>query len=430
MDLDQQHPLHSYASSSREVLVDPGDDVGLKNLDLISALIDGGVSQGINEVLGRERRRSDGIFFSGPMWASRLREAIPHGPFIRFFDPSCGVGDLLLEVARLDTVACELAETLADWEKRYQGADLHAPLAAVAWSRLQALAVRRHAAEGECVTVLNQRNIGFNALDSLEGPWQLQAGDCILMNPPYNSVLSPSWSKTCNGRVTAAALFLERAITDAPPGTAIVALLPEVIRSGSRFEQLRDLMASTCTVHRFEPQGRFSNEADIDVAVLSITKCDAAWSQSVVKVEGPGIRILDDLASVGVGTVVPYRALSGLARRPYVDVERAPVWKEIFPGARERYLGRAFKPPFVVVRRTSSPGDRERARATVVRGKEPVMVENHLLVLIPKRQTLKNCRDLMRVLRDQRTTSWLNEMLRCRHLTVRVMKQLPIWTEN
>ncbi|MDA4517196.1 hypothetical protein NZA43_11200, partial [Escherichia coli] len=43
------------------------------------------------------------------------------------------------------------------------------------------------------------------------------------------------------------------------------------IRSGSRFAKLRDYIHSRGLVHQFAACGRFSSEADIDVAILSIT---------------------------------------------------------------------------------------------------------------------------------------------------------------
>lgn len=141
-------------------------------------------------------------------------------------------------------------------------------------------------------------------------------------------------------------------------------------------------------------------------------------------------KILGDIARIRVGTIVPHRAKNTRLGRPYLDVEGAPIWREIVPSTKKDYVGTAFVPPFVVVRRTSGPGDRERARATLVRGNEPIIVENHLLVLIPNKRTLKSCRELMRILKNVKTTAWFNEMLRCRHLTVKVMEQLPVWEET
>jgi hypothetical protein len=83
-----------------------------------------------------------------------------------------------------------------------------------------------------------------------------------------------------------------------------------------------------------------------------------------------------------------------------------------------------------VVRRTSSPSDPHRAVATVVLGKRPVAVENHLIVLLPKNKTLRACRQAMRLLRDDSTDKRLDRTMRCRHLTVEAVASLPIVTRG
>lgn len=392
----------------------------------LEALLGCTTTDTINALLGRELRRADGIFFSGPAWSSRLREAMPHGPFGRFVDPSCGIGDLLIEMARSLPLSTSLDLTLESWSKQFFGMDLHMPLAQLAGYRLQALAMRRH--DVQAPAYLDPQLVKqFASQDALLGPWDLRAGDCVLMNPPFQAVLSPGWSQYCGGRVSAAALFLERALTDAPDGATIVALVPEAIRSGSRFARLRDFMRSRGSIHQFTACGRFSAEADIDVAIVSITVGPVPASSSNSAAVENKEPTLSDLATIRVGTVVPHRDPKTLTSRPFLDVDGAPIWQQVEVHRRARYGGTAFRPPFVVVRRTSSPSDRERARGTLIKGKEPVMVENHLLVLLPAKKTLKACKEIMSSLSDPRTTSWLNEMLRCRHLTVRVMRQLPIW---
>ena len=87
-----------------------------------------------------------------------------------------------------------------------------------------------------------------------------------------------------------------------------------------------------------------------------------------------------------------------------------------------------FEPPFVVVRRTSSPSDRNRAVATVIVGEKSVAVENHLLVLLPKDGEVKNCHKLVQVLALAGTNDFLNAGIRCRHLTTGVVAQIP-WVE-
>lgn len=427
MNLERQHQLRSYVHDSRQVLLD--SSLGSTAAPL-SSLIGDEANLAINALLGRTERRNDGIFFSGAAWASRLIDALPPGPFKRFVDPSCGVGDLLLEAARRLPLGRDLSSTLATWSQEFHGMDLHAPLAQMAWSRLQALAMHLHHVEGERTNpAYIDHADSFCQLNSLEESWGLMPGDCVLMNPPYNPVISPDWSVTSRGRVTAAALFLERAVATSPAGTVIAALVPEVLRSGTRFEKLRRFVEQRSQIHEFSAQGRFSSEADIDISIISLTvRATPLEIAPAINIDRSTIA-LADIADVHVGSIVPHRAAPSKKRRPYLDVDGAPVWAEIYPSEHRKLYGRAFSPPFVVVRRTSGPSDKERARATIVRGSSPVIIENHLLVVIPHKPTLRSCRHIMGVLRDSRTTEWLNEMLRCRHLTVKVMKQLPLWTE-
>jgi hypothetical protein len=82
-------------------------------------------------------------------------------------------------------------------------------------------------------------------------------------------------------------------------------------------------------------------------------------------------------------------------------------------------------PPFVVIRRTSSPSDKFRASGTIIAGKKAVAVENHLIVIRPKNSTLKDCNELLKLLKSEQTNNFLNERMRCRHLTVGIVKKIP-----
>lgn len=66
-----------------------------------------------------------------------------------------------------------------------------------------------------------------------------------------------------------------------------------------------------------------------------------------------------------------------------------------------------------------------RASAVLIRSDEPVAVENHLIVLTPRDGTIKTCKTLLEILACETTTEWLDKRIRCRHLTVGVLKELP-----
>jgi hypothetical protein len=88
----------------------------------------------------------------------------------------------------------------------------------------------------------------------------------------------------------------------------------------------------------------------------------------------------------------------------------------------------------VVIRRTSRPGDAYRATATVIGGESPIAVENHLLVCEPKDRKLATCKKLMLQLKTDAVNKYLNGRIRCRHLTVQAIEELPLnmraWPER
>ena len=92
-----------------------------------------------------------------------------------------------------------------------------------------------------------------------------------------------------------------------------------------------------------------------------------------------------------------------------------------------RHDGKVYKPPFVVIRRTSRPGHPYRAAATVIAGKRSVAVENHLIVCEPKNnKTQAMCKKLMAQLQTQVVNTFLDDRIRCRHLTVGAVAAIPI----
>lgn len=420
--LDQYHKRLTYAVKAR------GN--AEKRSATIASMLNGEVTRGVNNILGRDQRRSSGIFFSGETWAERVKAVLPKREYRRYVDPACGVGDLLLAVAAQLPLQASLKGTLESWECSLRGIDIHEAFPALAWSRIQALAIHRHGlavSTGNLDIKVGATSDSFSHADALRSPWLLDERDCIVMNPPFQQVDTPQWSTITSGKVTAAALFLEKAICTSPPGVDVVAIVPEVLRSGSRFIKLRRLLQETCLIHLFESAGRFSAEADIDVAVLAVTVGRSHPTYTAGQQPEP-TPALGDRCKVHVGSVVPHRLTHQAKKTRYLDVPGAPQWQEVEVERFTDYVGRTFDPPFVVVRRTSSPGDKKRARATIVRGAGPVLVENHLLVLLPARRTLTECRRLVAILRDDRTDAWLNEELRCRHLTVGVVARIPDWS--
>lgn len=397
-------------------------------------VLNGHPAQAVNDILGRSRRRRQGIFFSGVQWASVIAGALPAERCERIVDPACGIGDLLLAAARQLPLGPTLDATLKAWAGRLIGVDLYGPFLALAWHRLQALAMERHGLAHPRLRLATVCPATFRVANSLREPWQLRAGDGLVMNPPFQAIAAPRGTINGTGRVTAALPFLERAVGHAPPGVHIVALVPEVMRSGSRYARLRDWLAQRCQQLRFEAHGLFSQEANIDVALLvAVTRAPASRSACVEAANlapepavAVPVRRLGDVCSVRVGAVVPHRTLKNAPRQPYIAVADVTPWEETTPARSVGYRASTHAPPFVVVRRTSSPKDKERVRATIVCGEAPILVENHLLVLTPNEHTVAACRELAAALKRPQTHAWLNERIRCRHLTVGAVREIPL----
>jgi hypothetical protein len=131
----------------------------------------------------------------------------------------------------------------------------------------------------------------------------------VVANPPYGYVTAPPDCTWGAGQITAAALFLEKCLQNCKVGTRITAILPEVLRSGSRYERWRQMVASRSEVHRVEPYGLFDNIADVHVFILEITKRTKAdnrvadWGTT----PRPSTLSIADLFDVHVGPVVPHR---------------------------------------------------------------------------------------------------------------------------
>lgn len=67
-----------------------------------------------------------------------------------------------------------------------------------------------------------------------------------------------------------------------------------------------------------------------------------------------------------------------------------------------------------------------RVLATLVALDGPVAVENHLIVLKPKDGRYSTCRWLLKALKSPAVTEWLDIRIRCRHLTVGALGEVPL----
>jgi hypothetical protein len=391
----------------------------------LAAHLDGEAGRQLRQAVGIDELRELGAFFTGEVLASKLVNLTPMSPG-RYLDPACGCGDLLLAASARLEIERSLKETLIKWNERLVGRDLVPEFVRVARSRLVLAALnrgaRRGAGDSDPVECLSNIAVGDGRL--LES----RATDVVLLNPPYGRVVAPLSCTWTSGLTTEAALFADAVLSRASPGARLAAVLPEVLRAGTRYARFRGELERKLAISAVTVVGPFDALTDVDVFMLSGTvgavegREPATW---VLRVGGPR---LSDVSNVSVGSLVAYRDPEEGALHPFIDARNRGSLREVKPSGERRFRGRAVRPPFVVIARTNAPTHREgaRVRPTIVRGSRAVAVENHLLVIDPHDKTLRGCRALARALESQATTEFLDERLRCRHLTVEAVREIPL----
>jgi len=339
------------------------------------------------------------------------------------------MGDLLLAVASLLPLEATLVKTLRRWGAQLAGTDLHSEFVEGAKSRLVVLARQRHGAFAEPLTSTFDFFPLIRTGDALRQEEGYRSATHVLMNPPFGAIKVNKNCRWAGGRITAAAVFVADALLKIRPGVQILAVLPEVLRSGSFSEHWRQEVSRLACVSLVEPYGIFDETADVDVFLLSIVRRgneplpELTWP---IQQKTAGTT-LGDLFDVHVGKVVPHRDEDEGMLLPYIHSRCVPPWivmSEFTEKRRHKSIG--YAPPFVAIRRTSRPGQEKRAVATVICGDSPVAVENHLLICEPKDGQLDTCLQLMTQLQSESVNTYLNERIRCRHLTVGSVSNIPI----
>jgi hypothetical protein len=363
-------------------------------------------------------RRELGAFFT----SSTLAEALvqPHATEIEagaiVLDPACGAADLLL------AAAAYVPARAAIWRRQLVGFDIHPTLIRLAEQRL--LLKFRMACPGAyrrtTSSASDLRNVDFFEASSAA----VRSADVILLNPPYSTTVAPPEWLHGEGSVTRAALFLTETIERARPGASISAILPDVLRSGSRYTRWRASVAKACEIREVRAIGQFDRWTDVDVFVLRL-RVGSPASASAWPDPPKNDSTVDEHFNVTVGPVVPHRHADEGELHPYIHA-RSLAGKRLldeFPESRG-FSGPLIRPPFVAIRRTSRPGDRSRSLATLVIGERPIAVENHVICALPRDGTRMKCEQLLRVLQSSSTVEWLDERIRCRHLTVKVIREI------
>ena len=398
----------------------------------LALCLNGEPNRVLREQVPQADLRCQGAYFTGPKLAGRLARLTiaTQMSMSTYYDPACGAGDLLLAIAQKLPIRNTFEDTLVAWGACLSGCDISADFVRLAKARLILLAAKRANVRPPFDSpALSDAFAGIVVADSLSASRPTPTADAILMNPPFGYATAPVDCHWAKGRVNVAAIFIDRAIRDAADGTFIAAILPDVLRSGSRYTAWREMTHASGYVIGETRFGLFDPWTDVDVYLFQFKKKTIA--DGITDSPRPTSRPTFGIGKrfcVHVGPVVPHRDKEKGPIVPYIHARSLPPWCESADIAEERrFSGRLFKPPFVTVRRTSRPDSGNRAVSTLILGPDPIAVENHLIVLIPKDGEVKTCRLLMQRLRSPRSDNWLNARLRCRHLTTCALAEMPWW---
>lgn len=383
----------------------------------------------LRECLSIDEMREAGSFFTGQNLATsvikKFSRALTFDSVV--LDPTCGAGNLLIECSRILGVEDTLSKTLEKWGKVLWGFDIHESFIEATKLRLVIEALSR-SVKNDCTVeqaVAYFQNIKvINALSVTKN--DLLNVTHVVMNPPFTIWESPNKNYWKKGKINAAGIVFDHYLRILPEGSLIAAVLPDVLRSGTRY----DLFRKFCSLNmeaECEVWGRFNSKTDVDVFILFgvISKKDEIkqiqWQEKLEEYTK-----ISDMFDVCIGPLVAYRDLETGLEYPYLHSKNTPKWEIITQiTEKRRFKGKVISPPFVLIKRTSSPSDKNRATATLINLKSMVAVENHLIVIKPKSNSLADCKKLMKILSSEHTNAFLNKRIRLRHLTVQVVKEIP-----
>ncbi len=402
--------------SIEETLLNPSVD--LDSFDIV-----------LREYLSIDEMREVGCFFTGQALAHKLVASLPN-PILSdsiVLDPACGAGNLLIECSRRLPVCDTLSVTLANWGKVLWGYDLYPSFIDAAKLRLIIEAMTR-GAQRDCgidkafellpnICVKDALDIHVQDLDKVTH---------IVINPPFTICESPKINFWKRGKVNSAGVFVDKYVRNLPDGCSLGFILPDVLRSGSRYGLFRDFLDSN--IHGAHSiWGRFNNKTDVDVFIVSGILKRNNESKDLWKDEARDYIPLSQMFDVRVGPLVAYRDPEVGIEYPYFHAKNSFSWHVLTEATEFRkFSGTVIKPPFVIIKRTSSPNDRYRAQCAVINMNEYIAVENHMIIASPKSGKVEDCIALLNILKSQETNDFLNNRIRLRHLTVSAIKDIPI----
>ncbi|MDQ1685600.1 MAG: hypothetical protein QOC82_2337 [Frankiaceae bacterium] len=398
----------------------------------LAAALDGEAAAEVRRLLPLDYRREVGAFFTNSSVRAIVTALLREHGRPPYFDAACGAGDLLLAAAETLPRPVATPELLLAWSTALRGTDLHPEFVAATRARLWLAAVAGTPASGG----VPDPKMAFAGVGTGDGIDALRAcappPQTVVLNPPFGAEPALAKCSWGTGMVPRAGRFTEQVVIAMRPGTTLVAVLPDVLRTGARLARWRAVIEQHLDIREVRRIGLFDAHTAVDVfALVGVRRSAPAATQSPVA-WWPGATATRRAATVGdrfevnVGAVVDNRDAHVGPIRAFVVARGLPSGGRVTRIAgRRRFAGRVFAPPFVLVRRTNAPSrGLPRARGVLVTGKRRVAVDNHLLVLSPRSGQLADCEELLDVLERPATTTWLNERIRCRHLTVGALREV------
>ncbi|WP_078963031.1 N-6 DNA methylase [Streptomyces sp. XY533] len=429
------HRFTEYTNTLRQLTSDVASGRSV-SLDRLRASVDGEASVQLRRLVSLDYRRKVGAFFTPAPLKEQVASLIKGDDTSIYLDPTCGSGDLLLAATSILPTGATLRDTLEEWTDRLYGYEINEEFVTAARYRLVIAAMLRHG----IAEVSLEPNFDFapyfaNVIvaDGLARLSKASNFDGhILLNPPFGTSAEASVPWTTRP-TSAAAMFAYLAMTHLSQGGRMTAILPDVLRSGSRYRSWREQMDSLGVKGPLVTYGQFDEHADVDVFLLSMKAAPRYGAESrndwwaPTPIAESAARI-DDRFTVRVGSVVDNRDPLAGPEYPFARAKDLPTSGEMtLPSRKRKFTGTVFTPPLVLVRRTSRPTlpGQTRISGVLVTGERPISVDNHLIVAIPRDGKIDSCRDLLGVLASRETTEWLDHRIRCRHLTVGAVRDIP-----
>ncbi len=396
----------------------------------LPAMTNGAMPTAVASSMNRNHRRVEGIFFTPERTALRMARMAPRSGLEIYFDPTAGIGSLLLACAARLPVRRTFADTLHLWNERLAGFELNQHLVTLAKLRILSLLTAKVGAPSKMPVEepLPLIKVG----DALAESWP--DWDVVVANPPFSR-------SVVDGRLTShAAVFLER-ICDALHGQReAIVLLPDVIRSGTQHAELRQRIRRDLRITWGAHLGRIWTDADIDVFMMRLAangRQQVGWWGDVPFFGDPVERrrlnraisgvTLGELFSVSVGAIVPHRHVPAKKDVVYPFVRASDLHATVHPSRLQTMRcspSQTATGPFLAVARTSSPNDSTRIVANIAPFAKQFAVENHVLVISGR--PLEELRALKTRLESSAIRELLDKRIGCRHITVGALKDLPV----